>query len=280
MDEHLTIEALRQRYHQTICAQIFGFKDGMLNIADRSSKLSRSLAEKILNFMGYPPCPNPPTGQKAGALFETVTLDFVQQAFTLLAPIRPGQWHFSVHGQLDQFDQYKHLTEITAALEHYPTLQAALGDYMITPDIVISRAPVTPETLNAPRTIYEQKVARLTPLLESNTTQPTLHASISCKWTIRSDRSQNARTEGLNLIRNRKGKTPHIAIVTAEPLPSRIASIALGTGDIDCVYHAALDELQQAVAALDNEALSDMLDLLVDGRRLRDISDLPFDLAI
>jgi hypothetical protein len=82
------------------------------------------------------------------------------------------------------------------------------------------------------------------------------------------------------LIRNRKGNTPHIAIVTAEPLPNRIASLALGTGDLDCVYHMALNELQQAVIAINDETLTDMLNLLVEGKRLRDISDLPFDLAI
>jgi hypothetical protein len=54
---------------------------------------------------------------------------------------------------------------------------------------------------------------------------------LSSKWTIRLDRSQNSRTEALNLIRNRKCPLPHIVVVT-EPLPSRIASIAMGTGDI------------------------------------------------
>ena len=105
-----------------------------------------------------------------------------------------------------------------------------------------------------------------------------MHASVSCKWTIRSDRSQNARTEGLNLIRNRKGKTPHIVVVVGEPLPGRIASLAYGTGDIDCVYHFALPELTEAAA--DSDSNSDLLQTLVAGRRLRDISDLPFDLAI
>ena len=110
--------------------------------------------------------------------------------------------------------------------------------------------------------------------------KPILHASISCKWTIRSDRSQNTRTEALNLIRNRKGHTPHIAAVTAEPLPTRIASLALGTGDLDCVYHIALPELQDSITELKNEDQLDMLQTLIDGKRLRDISDLPFDLAI
>jgi hypothetical protein len=125
-------------------------------------------------------------------------------------------------------------------------------------------------------------VATLTPLRQANAAEPhkLLHASISCKWTIRSDRVQKARTEGLNLIRNRKGSAPHIVAVTAEPLPTRIASLALGTGDLDCVYHFALYELQGVIEELGNVDQSDMLNMLISGRRLRDISDLPFDLAV
>ena len=73
----------------------------------------------------------------------------------------------------------------------------------------------------------------------------------------------------------------HIVAVTAEPLPSRLASLALGTGDIDCVYHFALVELQEAVASLTmEEEARRMLSDLIQGRRLKDISDLPLDLAI
>ena len=101
---------------------------------------------------------------------------------------------------------------------------------------------------------------------------------------MRSDRAQNSRTEALNLIRNRKGRTPHIVVVTGEPLPSRIASLAVGTGDIDCVYHFALDELIKAVedygAENGREDIVEQLDSLIVGRRLKDISDLPLDLCI
>lgn len=72
---------------------------------------------------------------------------------------------------------------------------------------------------------------------------------------------------------------PHIVAVTAEPTPIRIASLALGTGDIDCVYHFALNELKKGIEKIKNEDQLDMLNMLVEGRRLRDISDLPFDLA-
>jgi len=81
-------------------------------------------------------------------------------------------------------------------------------------------------------------------------------------------------------MRNRKGHTPHIVIVTGEPVPSRIASLALGTGDIDCVYHFALHELIKSVKQTGDETATELLEMMTDGRRLRDISDLPFDLAV
>jgi len=74
--------------------------------------------------------------------------------------------------------------------------------------------------------------------------------------------------------------TPHIVAVTFEPMPSRLASIAMGTGDVDCTYHGALYELMEAVQEIGNEDQADILNTLVGGHRLRDISDLPFDLAI
>ncbi|HBB61354.1 MAG TPA: hypothetical protein DCZ61_06145 [Lachnospiraceae bacterium] len=82
------------------------------------------------------------------------------------------------------------------------------------------------------------------------------------------------------LIRNRKGLTPHIVVVTGEPLPSRLSSLALGTGDIDCVYHFALYELIDAVKDTGAEDSIEILKILVEGKRLRDISDLLLDLAI
>ena len=90
---------------------------------------------------------------------------------------------------------------------------------------------------------------------------------------------QNTRSEALNLIRNRKGRLPHIVAVTAEPMPTRIAAIALGTGDIDCVYHFALPELVEVLSDQKRESL-DLIETMIEGRRLRDIADLPLDLVI
>jgi len=97
---------------------------------------------------------------------------------------------------------------------------------------------------------------------------------------LASDRAQNARAEALNLTRNRKGRCPSIVVVTAEPTPSRISSLALGAGDVDCVYHFASDELKASIEETGSDEALQLLDIMIDGKRLRDIGDLPFDLAL
>jgi hypothetical protein len=69
-------------------------------------------------------------------------------------------------------------------------------------------------------------------------------------------------------------------VVTGEPLPSRLSAIALGTGDIDCVYHFALPELIASTEALQLEDTLESLRVMTHGKRLKDISDLPLDLAV
>ena len=232
----------------------------------------------MLRQIGLKPITGKLKGQTAGREFEQATRDFLREAFAVVQHLRPGTWRFSVGGDIHKFEQYRHLADIARVLELHKELRTVIGDYIVTPDIVVCREPVTDDDINGTSAVVgDRGIVAHTPLRKANSVFPIMHASVSCKWTIRSDRSQNARTEGLNLIRNRKGKSPHIVVVTGEPMPSRIASVALGTGDIDCVYHFALPELRNAAAG--SETDRDLLDILVSGSRLRDISDLPFDLA-
>jgi len=204
----------------------------------------------------------------------------------LIHHLRPGAWTFTTaQGPLGiaSYEQYHHLAELQHIYETHPEVEAALGsDYLIKPDIVVGRAPVPDAEINSQQVILPEgtAMAHRTPFRAAINTTTILHASVSCKWTMRSDRGQNTRTEALNLIRNRKGRNPHIVAVTFEPWPSRLASIAMGTGDIDCTYHGALPELRAAVAQAQAEDAEEILNILVEGRRLRDISDLPFDLAV
>jgi hypothetical protein len=56
--------------------------------------------------------------------------------------------------------------------------------------------------------------------------------------------------------------------VTAEPLPSRLISIARGTGEVDAVYHLLFSELADAIAASSNKSQQDLWSEMVDQRRL------------
>lgn len=282
---------LRRAYHEEICRSILRLRgrgeDVYPNFADKGNRISRAIAHKIVEALGCVPERTRMSGQRAGKLFEITTRHYLEQTFSLLHHLRPGHWRYSTSSSIADFDQYAHLADLEMLVNLSDELKAALGeDYIITPDIVVSRVPITDQEINVdpnrPIVASAEPYARLSPLRASNIQppKPLLHASISCKWTVRSDRAQNTRTEALNLIRNRKGNLPHIMIVTAEPQPTRIASLALGTGDVDCVYHVALYELQTALQELDNVDQMDMLSTLVQGRRLRDISDLPLDLAI
>ena len=288
----MSVRQLRRNYHRQIYEQVVRFstnrKSGLEypNFADGDSKASCEIAWGIVERLKTVDTSDPVSGQTVGAKFESITATFIEQVFQLLGHIRPGNWFYSTRYAISQFDQYEHLEylERFKKLVENPLLASALSEgYIIKPDIVVGRQLITDEEINQRGEVVENggEVASMTTLREANvdSLRPLLHASISCKWTIRSDRVQNARTEALNLIRNRKGRLPHIAVVTAEPLPTRLAAIALGTGDVDCVYHFALPEMRAAIAEINNEDQMDMLDIMIRGKRLRDISDLPFDLA-
>ena len=259
---------------------------GVVSNADGSNTNSKAIAKGIADLLKAETVGERIAGQKSGSQFEHICAAFVRDTFLHLSHLRPGTWDIhQVTGrnrlEIARYEQYAHLVALDRAAKNDPELAAALGsDYTITPDIVVVRDTVEDAFINSPHLLVDETVTNLASLRKQNGGSPLLHASISCKWTIRSDRAQNARSEALNLVRNRKGRLPHVVVVTAEPTPSRLASIALGTGDIDCVYHFALYELQATVKALGLSDAADLLAVMVDGKRLKDISDLPLDLAI
>lgn len=259
---------------------------GVASNADGSQKSSIAYAGRVAQALLVETIGERLAGQTSGGEFETACADFVRATFLRLGMLRPGDWSVTkVAGRrsieyIAAYEQYAHLLELDTAVRQNPELRAVLGNaYVIAPDIVVVREPVEDELINANEYIVDETVGRFASIRRVNQPQGILHAVISCKWTLRSDRAQNARSEALNLIRNRKGRLPHIAVVTAEPSPSRLASLALGTGDIDTLYHFALPELIQAVHAEENDEAVSMLDTMVSGNRLKDIADLPLDLA-
>lgn len=288
--EKVMLVDIRRDYHRRLFRDCIRMRRGEApNMADGSSQQSVSLARGMVDRLACKVNGGMVSPQALGSKFAEATANFIEDAFIKkLAHIRPGRWMASTsqgESGIALFSQYSHIKDLDQVLRDHPQLRSSLGgDYLITPDIVVARQPLSDSEINASGgyVATESKAAKLTPLREGNWegSPPILLASISVKWSMRSDRAQNTRTEALNLIRNRKGGTPKIAVVTFEPLPTRLASIAMGTGDIDCTYHAALDELLATARELSGTGDQlEMLQMLVNGRRLRDISDLPLDLA-
>lgn len=266
-------------------------KAGVASNADTSSKGSKAISGKIIDILVDEQHHTVNTvdkisGQTLGKQFELLSMEFLQETFPSLQNLRPGQWSILQLGnnnrfKMSDFEQYEHLTYLSALAAKDAQLAAALGnDYLVAPDVVIYRNLYEDEEINIAQCIVDDNIGKMADIRKSNGGKPLLHASVSAKFTMRSDRAQNSRTEALNLIRNRKGHLPHIVVVTAEPMPTRLASLALGTGDIDCVYHFALYELIRAVKEVGSEDAIETLETLVKGKRLKDISDLPLDLAV
>jgi hypothetical protein len=277
----------RKSFHAALLGSVLNVDAaGIPTNADKANRASIAIAKGIIGKIGKHSGSERMAGQSSGNQFEEICAEYISSTFNALGHLRPGKWTVSkgVGGGrmgIARFEQYSHLDALAELASKTPELAAALGsDYLIKPDVVVYREPEPDETFNDPRPIVSEKEARYTGLRAKNNSMPILHASISCKWTLRSDRAQNARSEGLNLVRNRKGRLPHITVITGEPTPSRISSIALGTGDIDHVYHFALHELLDTVRDLGMSDAEDLLNTMILGKRLRDISDLPLDLII
>lgn len=272
----------RRRFHASVLDGLLTRSSvGIPSNADKSSKPSIAIANSVLDQLGPASTAAKLPGQTAGSDFETLCAVFVRECFGQLSHLRPGEFSVAKGGGISHFDQYAHLDDLEAIARSNREIATAIGsDYLIKPDILVSRRPMEDAAINVPALIVDDESAIHTGLRSRNQQLSILHASISCKWTLRSDRAQNARSEGLNLVRNRKGKLPHVAVVTAEPTPNRIASLALGTGDIDCVYHFALYELRNALVEQGRDDACELLDMMTEGKRLRDISDLPLDLVV
>jgi hypothetical protein len=229
-------------------ADLLGWKGGKPNIADKSSVTSCKIAAHLLDALGVV-VQVTHAGQTAGKLLEDAVHDHLTSA---LPRARRGRAIVvSRKTVVSDFRQYAHLATLKRLIDddETGTLRAAIGtDYQIKPDVTVG--------------------------LDDGNNIPFLHAAVPCKWTLRSDRAQNVRHEAVVLIRHRRGRLPHITPVTAEPMPTRLASLARGTAEVDAVYHVALAELTAAVIASGSSEQLDVLEELVTHDRLKDLSEL------
>lgn len=281
-----TAEA-RRSFHKALLdgGLLYANSDGIPSMADVGSRASVRIGQELLKRLKSDAIGARIAGQMAGSRFEKVVSEYLDTVFPRLAVLRPGRFEIcpgTSRAAIAACDQYEHLALLEEMAKREPRLAAAIGsDYLIKPDVMVLRYPVPDDVINEGQDppLVDTFTAKLTSIRAANSTLPILHASVSCKFTLRSDRAQNARSEALNLVRNRKGRQPHIVVVTAEPTPNRISSIALGTGDVDCTYHIALPELIEGIRELGMDDAYESIQQMVEGKRLKDIADLPFDLT-
>lgn len=168
---------------------------GVASNADRSQATSKRLAGHIAQTLQamigskLPP-------QSAGNYFELAVHEFLVDTFPVLQHLRPGQWSTHHVGtrrgtyHLSQYVPYRHLSDLAEIIERSPTLVSVLGNsYDIAPDILVVRTPEPDEMINANSLLVDEQVARHTPLRSINQPGGIVHAVVSCKWTIRSDRA-------------------------------------------------------------------------------------------
>lgn len=278
----------RQNFHAALIKDhTLSISGGVASNADGGQTTSRFIANHVADRLGAATVEAKLPGQRAGQQFEHAVQGFIAEVFPHLQSLRPGDWKIENVGgsraeyQIAKYEPYTHLDDLAEAIKQNPTLSAVLGNsYEISPDIIVTRAPESDDVINQNGVVVDGATGHRAVIRRANQDRNIIHAIVSCKWTLRSDRAQNARSEALSVIRNRKGRAPHIVVVTGEPTPSRLASLALGTGDVDMVYHFALSELVEAVQLSGNDEAESMLEILVNGKRLRDIADLPLDLAV
>ena len=142
----MPIAQLRAEYHGRVCKEIVRITRAKTrtypNFADGSSDASRLIAEGIVRRLGCAQNEERVSDQRAARLFECATRDFVGSAFSLLPHLRPGEWHYGVERPLSEYGQFEPLPRSEKAVAGMQELATTLGtDYIIRPDIVISRMP-------------------------------------------------------------------------------------------------------------------------------------------
>lgn len=233
---------------------LLGYRGDYPNVADSDSTQSVAIGRALLDLLGITG-QGLAQGQTAGAMLEDGVKAFLETELPARDPTR--SWQVERRFLITDFQQYEHLARLDQLIKDDPTktLSAEIGrDYLVRPDVTVG--------------------------IVAGPLPPVLHAAISCKFTIRSDRVQNIRHEGVILTRHRRGRQPHIITVTSEPLPSRLASIARGTGEVDGVYHVCLPELTKAVDYVGNADQRAALQEITGQRRLFDLHDLVDHLTV
>lgn len=270
---------------------------GKPNTSDASDKASVTLGQALFEVLGVPSDArgDEPTGTP---LAERVAKDLAGHLQGHGLTVKP-------EGRLPQFGQYRHIDapdDLRAVAEPSAAYRRAWRNLRSTVEANIQRPPAqrrraekwldaceealaadTAARQAALREIGSESLLKLDVTIAnaSPADYPELRIGLSLKWSLRTDRAQDCRSQGAKLSSLRRGRMPHFAAVTMEPRPYMLNLLAGGSGDVDCVYHLNLPALGQAVREVygprtDKKSRSTLAEFerLVEQGRLRDYDEL------
>jgi hypothetical protein len=137
-------------------------RKGVPNNADVASKTSRAIAAEMIRILGVDRVTIPK--KAAGTALETAVARYLAEALQDIHPHRV--WTVDRRKLITGIQQFEHLARLDVVVRKNPTLASEIGrDYLIKPDVTVG-------------------------IVIAGTASQLLHAAISCKWTIRSDRVQ------------------------------------------------------------------------------------------
>ncbi|CAM5420223.1 hypothetical protein SXANM310S_06291 [Streptomyces xanthochromogenes] len=289
-------------------SSLCGYRDGRPNTSDKGDPGSVSLGKVFFEAMGIPSDAIPPQ-QAVGNLMAS------QMASDLQSHLAPGAPHLAVVPEkpFTSFEQFSHLNagrelrgdmaaDVIRAVNELQRFSAAPGfegDLRATINIHLNQIRAEIQQAEERRRqllnlLGEESLLKLditvsravgSPLTGQDTL-PHLIAGLSLKWTLRTDRAQDCRSQGSKMAALRRGRMPHFAAVTMEPRPSMLALLGKGSGDVDCVYHLNLPALDSAIEEYcsgtqrkPRMAMRDNFKRLCEHRRIRDYDELRSYLA-
>lgn len=284
-------------------SSLCGYRDGRPNTSDAGDAGSVALGKVFFDAMNIPTSADPPAEAVGNLMARLMSSDlkiaiaegaphltvepekpfphFEQFSYLAAARELRGDMARDVTKEIDEIEKFsskadldvgtrekltRHLTKIRSEIASTESRRRELlnilgEESLLKLDIAISREMVNPITPGSP--------------LQH------LVAGFSLKWTLRTDRAQDCRSQGAKMAALRRGRMPHFAAVTMEPRPSMLALLGRGSGDVDCVYHLHLPALSMAIddycsgtkhkARL---AIRDNFRRLRDQRRIRDYDEL------
>ncbi|MDJ0379644.1 NgoMIV family type II restriction endonuclease [Streptomyces sp. G-G2] len=284
-------------------ASLCGYRNGRPNTSDANDKQSIDLGTAFFESMGIAPGKLAPSDAVGNLMASTMAAD-LSQYFQVASP------HLMVQPErsIASFEQFSHLnatatlrkdsslavTRRVKDLRDFSAASTIAADVQCELDTHLDGIHNELEILEGRRRdlldlLGEESllklditVSRSTPGVTTGQNGPRhLVAGLSLKWTLRTDRAQDCRSQGAKMASLRRGRMPHFATVTMEPRPSMLALLGRGSGEIDCVYHLNLPALSQAIDeyCAGNQprarlGIRDNFRRLCDQRRLRDYDEL------